>query len=217
VKIKVLIADDHPVVREGLRSAIQMSAEDIEVVAEASNGREVLDAAAKTPIDVFVLDIQMPLLNGIETTSRLIRMYPACRVIALSIHDSRFFVEKAIHAGARGYVLKESSTAEIVRAIHEVHGGRFFLSPAVTQYIVDGFVKKSSDGQDDSSLAALSAREREILQLLAEGVPSKEIAKKLYLSLNTVRAHKKNIMQKLEFHSQVDLVRYAIKEGISKL
>jgi DNA-binding NarL/FixJ family response regulator len=217
VSIKVLIADDHPVVREGLRAAIQMSAEDIEVAAEASNGREVLNTASKMPIDVFILDVQMPLLNGVETTSRLLRMNPATRVIVLSIHDSRSFVEKAIHAGARGYILKESSTAEIIRAIREVHNGKFFLSPPVTQYIVNSFVKKLRGRKKGPAFVNLTTREKEVLQLLAEGFASREIADKLYLSLNTVRVHKKNIRQKLGLHSQVDLVRYAIKEGISKL
>ncbi len=217
MRIRVLIADDHPVVRDGLRAAILMSEDDIEVVAEASNGHEVLEIVENTPIDVFVLDIKMPILNGIETTSRLIQMNPSSRVIILSIHDSRFFVEKALKAGARGYILKESSTEEIIRAILEVDSGKVFLSPAVTQYIVDGFIKKAYAGEKAPSLITLTTREKEILQLLAEGIASKEIAERLYLSLNTVRVHKKNIMQKLDIHNQVDLVRYAIKEGISKL
>ena len=221
MRIKVLVADDHPVVRDGLRATVQMSQtqdhDDIEVVAEASNGHEVLEIAETTPIDVFILDIKMPLLNGIETASRLVRMKPSSKIIILSTHDSRFFVEKALKAGARGYILKESSTDEILKAIREVHSGKVFLSPAVTQYIVDGFIKKAHPGEKGPTLVTLTTREKEILQLLAEGYASRDIAERLFLSLNTVRVHKKNIMQKLDVHSQVDLVRYAIKEGISKL
>ena len=219
MRIKVLVADDHPVVRDGLRATIRMSKnqDDIEVVAEASNGHEVLEIAKNTPIDVFILDIKMPLLNGIETASRLVRMKPSSKIIILSIHDSRFFVEKALKSGARGYILKESSTEEIIKAIREVYSGKVFLSPAVTQYIVDGFIKKAHPGEKGPTLVTLTTREKEILQLLAEGYASRDIAERLFLSLNTVRVHKKNIMQKLDVHSQVDLVRYAIKEGISKL
>lgn len=218
MSIRVLVADDHPVVRDGLRAAIQSAAAGlIEVVAEASNGNEVLDLAEKARIDVFVLDISMPVLNGIETAARLLRKDPAARVIILSVHDSRMFVEKALRVGARGYVLKESSTGEIVKAIREVYEGRSFLSPAVTQYIIDGFISKAHDAGKAPSVVTLTSREREILQLLAEGFSAKDIAARLSLSLNTVHVHKKNIMHKLDMHRQADLVRFAIKEGISKL
>jgi len=218
MSIRVLIADDHPIVREGLRAAIHNDqASDIEIVAEASNGREVLEIADKKQIDVYILDIMMPLLNGIETASRLSRMNPDSRIIILSVHDSRMFVEKAIKAGAKAYILKESSIEEIVHAIREVYRGKSFLSPAVTQYIIDGFIKKAQQSGKAASIVALTTREKEILQLLAEGFTSKEIATRLSLSLNTVHVHKKNIMQKLDLHKQADLVRFAIKEGISKL
>jgi len=218
MSIRVLIADDHPIVREGLRAAIHNDqASDIEIVAEASNGREVLEIADKKQIDVYILDIMMPLLNGIETASRLSRMNPDSRIIILSVHDSRMFVEKAIKAGAKAYILKESSIEEIVHAIREVYRGKSFLSPAVTQYIIDGFIKKAQQSGKAASIVALTTREKEVLQLLAEGFTSKEIATRLSLALNTVHVHKKNIMQKLDLHKQADLVRFAIKEGISKL
>jgi len=211
------VADDHPVVREGLRAAARASGDDIEIVAEASNGHEVLEIAEKTAVDVFILDAQMPILNGIQTTARLVRMNPASRVIILGIHDSRMFVERALRAGAKGYALKESSTEEIIQAVREVYRGRSFIGPAVTRQIVDEFIKKAHPAEKGAAFMTLTDREKEVLQLLAEGFAPKAIAERLFLSPSTVRVHKKNIMKKLGLHNQTALVRYAIKEGISKL
>jgi len=195
------VADDHPVVREGLRAAARASGDDIEIVAEASNGHEVLEIAE----------------NGIQTTARLVRMNPASRVIILGIHDSRMFVERALRAGAKGYALKESSTEEIIQAVREVYRGRSFIGPAVTRQIVDEFIKKAHPAEKGAAFMTLTDREKEVLQLLAEGFAPKAIAERLFLSPSTVRVHKKNIMKKLGLHNQTALVRYAIKEGISKL
>lgn len=217
MSIKVLLADDHPVVRDGLRYVIEKEGGEIEVVAEASNGEEVLKIADGTAVDVFVIDISMPILNGIETTAGLIKKNPAHKVIILSIHGTRSFVAKALDVGAKGYLLKESATEDIIFAIKEVHIGRYFLCPAISKFIVDGFLGKRHDYQWHTKIVELTPREREILQLIAEGFSSKEIQKRLSLSLNTVLVHRKNIMYKLDIHKQADLIRYAIKEGISEL
>jgi DNA-binding NarL/FixJ family response regulator len=217
VSIKLLLADDHPVVREGIRLAIERAAADIEIVSEASNGKEVLEFARKNPVDVYILDISMPILNGIETTVKLIKMNPNNRIIILSIHDSRSFVEKALYCGARGYLLKVNAVDDVIHAIHEVHRGRFFLSSSISKYIVNGFLSDLHKREINENLVHLTEREREVLQLIAEGFTNKEIASNLNLALNTVHVHRKNIMQKLDIHKHAGLIRYAIKEGIIKL
>jgi len=218
MSIRVILADDHPVVREGLRSAIEKaSGNAISVVGEASNGTEVLDLSRKSPADVYILDDAMPRLNGIDTADKLIKADPACKVIILSIYDSRVLVEKAFRLGVRGYILKESATDELIQAILEVHQGRFFLSPAITRYIVNGFIGKMSRQASPEKTGRLTRRETEVLQLIAEGHTSKEIATKLDLYLNTIFVYRRKIMRKLDIHKQADLVRYAIKEGICKL
>ena len=218
MSIRVILADNHPVVREGLRYAVEKrGGEDVKIVGEASNGEEVLEISRKSPADVYILDASMPGLNGIDTAEKLMQAEPECRVIILSIYDSRTLVEKAFRCGVRGYILKESATDEVIQAIREVYKGRFFLSPVIAKYIVDGFTGKiqSRDGSDKE--ATLTKREREVLQLIAEGHTSKEIAAELNIYLNTVHVHRRKIMRKLDIHKQADLVRYAIKEGIAKL
>lgn len=217
MSIKVILADDHPVVRDGIKFIINRKGTDIAIIGEASNGSEVLDMAKEDPADVYVLDISMPILNGIETTERLIKLEPQSKVIILSIHDSRIFVEKALKSGARGYILKESVTEEVINAISEVYRGRFFLSPGVSKFVVQGFLGKKHGYKKYQKIVSLTRREREILQLIAEGFTNKETARKLNLSLNTVHVHRKNIMEKLDIHKQADLIRYALKEGISNL
>ncbi|MCK4395702.1 response regulator transcription factor [candidate division WOR-3 bacterium] len=217
MSIKVILADDHPVVRDGIKFIINRKGTDIAIIGEASNGSEVLDMAKEDPADVYVIDISMPILNGIETTERLIKLEPQSKVIILSIHDSRIFVEKALKSGARGYILKESVTEEVINAIREVYKGRFFLSPGVSKFVVQGFLGKRHGYKKYQKIVSLTRREREILQLIAEGFTNKETARKLNLSLNTVHVHRKNIMEKLDIHKQADLIRYALKEGISNL
>lgn len=215
--IRVILADDHPVVRDGIKSIVGRRGTNIEIIGEVSNGKELLEMAKENPADVYVIDITMPILNGIETTERLIKMEPQSKIIILSIHDSRIFVEKALKSGARGYILKEDATEEVIQAIHDVHNGRYFLSPGVSKYVVQGYLGKLHGYKKRQKFVNLTKREREILQLIAEGYTNKEIAKRLSLSTNTVHVHRNNIMQKLDIHKQADLIRYAIKEGISKL
>jgi DNA-binding NarL/FixJ family response regulator len=217
MSITVVLADDHPVVRDGIRSIIKKKATDIEIIGEVSNGNEVLKIAEHDPADVYIMDISMPLLNGIEATRRLAKIAPRGKVIILSIHDSPLFVEKALKSGARGYLLKESATEEIINAIRDVHRGRFFLSPAISKYIVRGFLERPRNRGKQRTSNSLTRREQQVLQLISEGFCSKEIASDLNISLNTVRVHRRNIMQKLDMHKQADLIRYALKEGISDL
>ena len=215
--IRVILADDHPVVRDGLRAVIEHRCRDIKVTGEAGDGREVLALAEAHPADVYVLDISMPELNGIEAAARLLERDRRAKVIILSIHDSRAFVEKALHSGARGYVLKESATEEVIHAIREVHAGQYYLSPAISKHVVDGFLSNTHRATAARPEADLTTREREVLQLIAEGLTSKDIAVKLDLAVNTVHVHRTNIMRKLDIHTQAELIRYALREGISKL
>ncbi len=218
MSIRVLIADGHPLVRVGLRVVIDRAKAGIEIVAEAANGSEVIDLAEKIPADVFILDVAMPIMNGIETTIKLMKTKPDRKVIILSLNDSRAFVEKLIKSGARGYLLKESSSEEIVQAIRDVYAGRFYFGSLAINVIIEELIKQVHRGNKRRGiLDMLTSREREILQLIAEGFSTKDVAAKLRLTLNTVHVHKKNMMQKLDIHKQADLVRYAFKEGISKL
>lgn len=214
MSIRVMIADDHPVVREGLRSAILQSDADIEVVAEAANGLEALGLSEAHAVDVYIIDVAMPLLNGIDTTVRLRRQNPDARVIILSIHDSEGIVTRAIEAGVNGYVLKETATRDIVHAIREVYRGGYFLSPGISKYVVRGFLATRQAAA--RGIKMLTSREREVLQLVAEGFSTKGIAARLDVSANTVHVHKNNIRSKLGLHKQADLVRYAVREGLVK-
>lgn len=215
MSIKVVLADDHAIVRDGVRAVLERKGKDMEVVAEISNGKELLDWAAEHDADVYVVDISMPLLNGIESVQRLVKMKPAARVVMLSMYDDRLSVEKALKAGAKGFIVKVSTADEIVDAIREVADGRFYLCSKVSKYIVQGFLGQSGGRKRDST--GLTPKEKEVLQLIAEGYSSKQIAKTFNLSLNTIHVHRNNIMRKLGIHKQAELVRFAIKEGIAQL
>jgi two-component system response regulator NreC len=217
MSINVVIADDHTVVREGIRAIVESKTKDIKVVGEASNGWEVLKMTRNTPADVYILDVSMPILNGIETTNKLVKKDPKKKIIILSIHDSRAFVEKALKSGAKGYVLKGSATEEIVYAIRHVYNEGFFLSPQISKVMVQKFLNKGNNHKPREKTTELTSKEREILQLITEGFSNKEIARQLRLSSNTVHVHRNNIMRKLDIHKQADLIRYGLKEGISQL
>jgi DNA-binding NarL/FixJ family response regulator len=216
--IRVIIADDHPVVRDGLRLTIERSGQDMLVVGEASDGTEVLKAARTTRADVFILDITMPNLNGIETARELLKRNPAAKVIMLSLHSTKAMVEEALAAGARGYLTKEMATRTVVEAVTEVHAGRCYLCPMVAHFVVEaGFIGRKHPRQRGAFRVGLTGQERKVLQLIAEGHSNKEIGALLDLSANTIHAHRNSVMAKLNHHKQADLVRYAIKAGIAKL
>ena len=216
MSIKVILGDDHPVVRDGIRAVLNRKAKDIEIIGEAANGREVLKIAQNRPADIYVLDVSMPVLNGIETAERLMRMDPKSKIIMLSIHDEKTFVERSLESGAQGYVLKESATEELIQAIREINQGKYFLSPGVSKFIVQEFLGKRQHYGRQKKIVTLTRREKGILQLIGEGLTNKEIAGQLKISLNTVHVHRNNIMDKLDIHRQANLIRYALKEGISK-
>ena len=214
---RILLADDHTVVRDGLKAVMQQLDPDIVVVNEASNGREALEMAEQTPADVYLLDISMPVLNGIETTVRLLKHDPSVKVIILSMYKDKVLVEKAIRSGARGYILKESATEEIVKAIDEVYAGRYYFSPDVSGYLVHGFLHAGEGSEEGENEAALTDRQREILKLICDGYTEKEIGEELNISYHTVHVHKNNIMKALDIHSKAELIKYAVKHQIIQL
>jgi len=216
MSIRVVIADDHPVVRDGLRFSIERSGRDIAVVGEAANGREALALAAEGGVDIYILDVTMPVMNGMETARELARVDPCARVIMLSLHDTRAMVEEALRSGAKGYLTKETASRTVVEAITEVYAGRVYLSPAIAGF-ADGMPATRRKGSVLARAAALTPQEHKVLQLIAEGHSNKDIAGELGVAVNTAHAHRNNLMAKLNIHKQADLVRYAIKAGISKL
>ena len=215
MNIRVLLADDHKIFRDGLRTLIEKEA-GMEVVAEAENGRKTVKLVEKLSPNVVIMDVSMPDLNGIEATRKIKTGTSNVKVIALSMHSDRRFVLGMLEAGASAYLLKDCAFAELVSAIRQVAAGNTYLSPKIADVVVKGYLNKVSD----SSLTmrtVLTAREREILQLLAEGLSAKEIAAHLNLSIKTIETHRRNIMEKLEIHTIADLTKYAIREGLVAL
>ncbi|OGJ89420.1 MAG: hypothetical protein A2268_12155 [Candidatus Raymondbacteria bacterium RifOxyA12_full_50_37] len=218
MKIRVFLADDHAVVRDGLKSIIEKKAPDIIVAGEACDGQEALCLLKTAQAHIAVFDIAMPRLNGLEAASRLLKRDPKALIILLSMYDNKTFIEQAFSMGVRGYVLKESAPDEIIRAIRTVYTGQYYLSPRIAHYVVRGFAAKQGRQRTVQRPACtLTPREKEVLQLVAEGNSTKEIAAKLQRSANTIHVHRNRIMEKLNIHNQAELVRFALKEGISAL
>jgi two-component system, NarL family, response regulator NreC len=211
--IRILLCDDHAVIRRGLRLILEQH-EDIEVVGEASDGREAVKMAETLKPDIVVLDITMPNLNGIEAARQITAKQLGISIIVLSMHADESFVLKALKAGAHGYVLKEAPEGDLVKAIRLVSEGKSFFSPAVSRMLVEDYVRRLQERNGDDSYELLTAREREILQLVAEAKSNKEIANLLNLSLYTVETHRSNIMEKLNLHSVPELMLYAVRKGI---
>ena len=207
-RIRILLADDHAVVRQGFKMILDAQA-DMEIVGEAANGRQAVDLAEQLRPDVVVMDVSMPELNGIEATRRLASSAPRARVVALSMHKDSVYVREILRAGARGYLLKDSGAADLVAAIRAVASGESYLSPAVSNAVLDDYRRHATNPID-----LLTSREREVLQLLAEGKTNKEIAGVLNLSVYTVEAHRGRIMEKLNLHSIGELVRFAVRNGL---
>ena len=207
-RTRILLVDDHAVVRQGFKMLLDAQP-DMEIVGEASNGREAVETAEALRPDVVVMDVAMPELNGIEATRRLTASTPHTRVIALSMHKDSVYVREILRAGARGYLLKDSGAEDLVSAIRAVAKGESYLSPAVSNAVLDDYRKHVTNPID-----LLTSREREVLQMLAEGKTNKEIAGVLNLSVYTVDAHRGRIMEKLNLHSINDLVRFAVRNGI---
>lgn len=216
MNIRLLIADDHKMMREGLKSLISKEP-GMSIVGEAENGEETVNLSRKTAPHVAIIDVTMPDLNGIEATRKIIKENPNIKVVGLSGHPDRHFVREMLKAGASAYILKQTAFDELIRAIHEVMAGRTYLSPEVTQGLVDSYVRSSPRKGENPAFATLTDREREALQLLAEGRSSKEIADKMGVSVKTVETHRRNIMEKLNLHSVAELTKYAIREGVTSL
>jgi DNA-binding NarL/FixJ family response regulator len=216
MNIRLILADDHEMMREGLKSLIQQEP-GMEVAGEADNGKETVKLAAKAGAHVVVMDVAMPDLNGIEATRKIIAANPNTKVVALSGHANKEFVREMLTAGASAYVLKKRAYEELVRAIREVMKGKKYLSPDIAQGVVDDYVELSSSISDKPAFVLLTDREREILQQLAEGKSTKEMADDLSVSVKTVETHRRNIMEKLNLHSIAELTKYAVREGVTSL
>ena len=216
MNIKLLLADDHAMMREGLKSLIQKES-DMAVVGEAGNGNETIELAKKAGAHVVVMDVAMPDLNGIEAARKILKDNPSIKVVALSGHANREFVREMLKAGASAYVLKSRAYEELVRAIREVVKGKKYLSPDIARGVVDEYVEMSSSKSKNPAFVVLTDREREVLQLLAEGRSTKELADALAVSVKTVETHRHNIMEKLNLHSVAELTKYAIREGITSV
>lgn len=209
--IRILLADDHDLVRAGIRALLQ-GLDGIEVVAEASNGRQALALVEQLHPDVILMDIMMPELNGLDATAQVVARFPEVRVVVLSMNASEEYVLQALRAGAAGYLLKNISPAELERAVRAVARGESYLSPAISQHVIAAYLQRTGGGT--SPLERLTPRQREILQLVAEGNTSKEIARKLALSVKTVETHRTQLMEALDIHDIAGLVRYAIRMGV---
>ena len=215
MKIRVMLADDHRLFRDGLRTLLEQQP-DVEVAGMAVDGQSVLTEVEKYRPEVVLMDVSMPGLNGIETTRRLHAERPEICVLMLSMHADQRFVVEALRAGALGYVLKDCEISELLEAIRAVHKRQVFLSPPIAMGVVRDYLSLACN-RPESAFSVLSAREREVLQMLSEGSSTKEIAGELRVSIKTIETHRKNIMDKLGIHSIAELTRYAIREGLTHL
>ena len=211
--IRIILADDHAVMRRGLRLVLEQQ-KDFEIVGEASDGREAVELAEKLKPDVAVLDITMPNLNGIEAARQITSRQVGVSVVILSMHADESFVLRALKAGARGYLLKESPESDFLNAIRLVSEGKSFFSPKVSRMLVEDYVRQLQDREVEDSYELLTSREREVLQLIAEGKSNKDIAAILHLSVYTVETHRANILDKLNLHTVPELIVYAVRKGV---
>ena len=211
--IRVLLADDHTLVRQGLRRILETDPE-IEVVGEAGDGRSAVDMACSVQPDVILMDIAMPQLNGIEATRQVTQHNEGARVLVLSMHADDVYVRQSLKAGARGYLLKDSEDLELLKAVKAVNCGGSFFSPAISKLLLEGYLDDSGTRAVEDKLELLTNREREILQLIAEGQTNRDIATQLGLGINTVETHRKHIMEKLDVHNTAEVVRFAVRKKI---
>ncbi|MFO7870611.1 MAG: response regulator transcription factor [Kiritimatiellia bacterium] len=213
---RLILADDHGMMREGLKTLIEKE-NGMEVVGEADNGKDTVKLAGKAGPHVVVMDVAMPDLNGIEATRQIIAFNPATKVVALSGHANKEFVREMLTAGASAYVLKKRAYEDLITAIREVMKGKKYLSPDIARGVVDDYIELSSSISDNPAFIVLTNREREVLQQIAEGKSTKEMADDLNVSVKTVETHRRNIMEKLNLHSVAELTKYAIREGVTSL
>ena len=211
-KIRVLLADDHTILRDGIHALLDDQA-DIEVIGEAQDGQATVKMTAQLLPDVVVMDIAMPLLNGLEATRQIQRDFPQVRVLILTMHENEEYIRQVLAAGALGYVLKDAAAHDLLGAIRAVYQGEAVLSPAITRLVIEDYLRWGDIRPPDST-NGLTSREREVLQLIAEGYTNKEIAEILYLSIKTVQSHRTNLMSKLDLHDRGELIKYAIQKKI---
>ena len=211
--IRILLADDHNIMRRGLRLLLERQA-GFEVVAEAADGREAAERAEATRPDIVVLDIAMPNMSGIEAAQRIRALLPQAAIVILSMHSDESYVLRALKAGAKGYLLKDSAESDLIEAIKAVSEGKAFFSPEISKILVEDYVRDMRKRGAEDSYELLTSREREILHLLAEGKSNKDIATLLDLSLYTVETHRRNLQDKLNLHSLAELILYAVRKGV---
>jgi two-component system response regulator NreC len=212
-RLRLLLGDDHRILRHGLRKILEEKPE-FQVVGEAGDGREAVKMAAALVPDVAILDIAMPLLNGIEATRQILRRVPSCKVLILSMHADEPYIARALQAGARGYLLKDSASTDLLRAVSAVASGKAFFSAVISQAMIDDYVRRVADASIQDPYETLSEREREIFQLIAEGHSNKDVALILSISPATVETHRAHILQKLDVHNTAELVLYAVRKGV---
>jgi DNA-binding NarL/FixJ family response regulator len=211
--IRILVADDHTVMRTGLCLLLERQS-GFEIVGQADDGRKTVDLADQIKPDVVVMDIAMPHLNGIEATRQIVSRHPQTSVVILSMHSDESYVLRALKAGARAYLLKDSAETDLIQAIHAVVAGKSFFSPGISRMLLEDYIRQVQQKGVEDSYELLTTREREILQLLAEGKSNKEVSSMLNLSLYTVETHRTHILQKLNLHSVPELILYAVRKGI---
>jgi two-component system, NarL family, response regulator NreC len=211
--IRILLADDHTVIRKGLRLLLE-SQPGFQVVAEAADGMQTVDLAESQKPGVVVLDIAMPNLNGIEAARQICAKSPQIAIVILSMHSDESYVLRALKAGARAYLLKDSAETDLINAIHAVSEGKAYFSPVISKMMVEDYLRRMRDRDVDDSYELLTSREREVLQMLAEGKSNKDIANLLQLSVYTVETHRSNILEKLNLHSMPELILYAVRKGV---
>ncbi|UCD43166.1 MAG: response regulator transcription factor [Chloroflexota bacterium] len=211
-KIRILLADDHTILRDGIRALID-DQDDMEVVGEAEDGISTVKLAAKVKPDVVVMDIAMPLLNGLEATRQIQRDHPQVKVLILTMHENEEYIRQVLAAGALGYVLKDAAARDLLGAIRAVYQGEAVLSPAITRLVIEDYLRWGEIQPIDNS-DVLTSREREVLQLIAEGYTNKEMAEILNLSVKTIQSHRTNLMSKLDLHDRGELIKYAIQKKI---
>src|SRR5512135_1222331 len=212
-KIRIIVADDHTIVREGVRLLLDAQA-DMEVVGEAADGQQALTQVRKLKPDVALIDISMPVLNGLEATRAIKSEYAQVHVIVLTMYESDEYFFQVLDAGASGYVLKKAASADLAAAIRSVHAGDVFLYPSVARRLVSDYLSRVKSGEEQTSYDGLTPREREVLKLIAEGYTNQVIAEKLVISPSTVQTHRTRIMQRLNLHSRAELIQYAVRKGL---
>ena len=213
MNFRVLIADDHGIVRQGLRALLEKSP-DVSVVGEASDGREAVRLAAELRPNIVVMDIAMPMLNGVDATSQILSRDPEIKIIILSMHSDESYILRALSAGAKGYLLKDSAEGDILPAVQTVAEGRPYFSPVIASTLLDEYLQTMKKNKVRDSYDLLSEREKEVLQLLAEGKSNKEVASLLNLSPYTIESHRTSLMQKLNLHNTAEIVLYAVRKNI---